>query len=294
MTPLRSVNGAPWRFVWAGWAALSAVGCALPTSPTMSTVPPALRRAHPWGPEINAARDLGEIPSIHTSRKTAKWAAFGREHIRDGDILFRYGKEYDPRDVFLSYFLTSVCDSRFSHDAIAHWEGDRLFMYDSEPMQGVRKVPFELWNMDVFDHSLVIKRLKPEYQGYIPAAIAFCEDAYLREVPYDEGLKIDDEALYCSELVEKAFLSAGLPLSQPVPIRCLPHYLRWSPMRPIVERFTAVRADEPVYAPGNEHFGSFGSPYLETVYDRGGPFQRRPRKPPTNAAPPPDLVVPKS
>jgi hypothetical protein len=242
---------------------------------------------------MNAARDLGEIPPTPSSRKAVESAAFAREHIRDGDILFRYGKEYDPRDVFLSFFLTSVCDSRFSHDAIAHWEGDRLFMYDSEPQQGVRKMPFELWNMDVLAHSLVIKRLKPEYQGYIPAAIAFCEDVYLREVPYDEGLKIDDEALYCSELVEKAFLAAGLPLSQPVPIRCLPHYLRWSPVRPIVEQFTAVRADEPVYAPGNEHFGSFGSPYLETVYDCAGRYQRRARKPPTCAVSTvPAVVVP--
>jgi hypothetical protein len=236
----------------------------------MATVPREWRTTNPWGPEANAARARGELVPLYYSEEMARWREFGRANIRDGDLLFRYGKSYNPAEIFTSFLLAGISDGRFSHNAIAHREGDTLYVYDAEPPpQGVRKLPFEFWVLDVQDHSLVVQRLKPEYRGYIPGAQAYLEDAYLRQVPFDSALKPDDERLYCSEMIEKAFRSAGLTLSEPLPIYCLPHYLRWLPLKPLLYLFTEIRVEQPVFAIGNEHYGTFGSPYLETVLDQG-------------------------
>jgi hypothetical protein len=259
--------------------ALAAPGCSLPSSPLMATVPRAWRDQHPFGPEANAARSCGELQPRFVPRRAEEWAALAHDIIEEGDVLFRFGRSYTPNGRFTSWFIASISDSRFSHDAIAHWEGDVLYVYDAE-QEGIRKVPFVLWMLDVKDGTLEIKRLKPAYRGGIPQAIAYCEDVYLQEVPFDFALKPDDERLYCSEMIEKAFRSAGLPLAEPLPIRCLPHYPRYSPLRPVVERFTEYRVDVPVFAIGNEHYGTYGSPYLELVYRDPSCNANKPRKPP--------------
>lgn len=156
---------------------LLGVGCALPSGPTSATVPPAWRRGNPWGPEANAARAEGKLVPLYYTEKMAEWAKFGRCHIQDGDILFRYGLSYKPYEIVTSRIIAGIEDNRFSHDGIAHWEGDALYIYDAEP-QGIRKVPFDFWVLDVADKSLTIKRLRPEYRSYIPAAIAYCEEVY--------------------------------------------------------------------------------------------------------------------
>src|SRR6202022_4626630 len=102
-----------------------AAGCSLPTSPTMRTVPPAWRHTNPWGPAANAARSSGELaplcpPAVRA--KMAEWAAFGRDNIQDGDLIFRYGASYNPAEVFTSRLIAVISDGRFSHAGFAHWD----------------------------------------------------------------------------------------------------------------------------------------------------------------------------
>jgi hypothetical protein len=261
--------------------ALLAPGCSLPVEPSMATVPRAWRKSNPWGPEAHAARADGRLRPLFCPPDAAVWEEFARRHIEEGDLLFRYGLSNNLRGKLETRILTRSTASRFSHDAIAHWEGDTLFVYDSQPApEGVRKMPFAFWVMDVADGSLVIQRLLPPYRPFIPAAIAYVEDAWERQVPFDPGMRLDDERLYCTEMIEKAFRCAGLALSDPVPIRCVPNYRRYAVLRPLIERLTEIRVDEPAFAPGNCYFGTFGSPYLETVYDAGGGrHDPRPRPP---------------
>jgi hypothetical protein len=250
----------------------------------MRTVPPGWRHANPWGPAANAARASGELaplcpPTVRA--KMAEWSAFGRDNIQDGDLIFRYGASYNPAEVFTSRLIAVISDGRFSHAGFAHWEGDVLYVYDTEPApQGVRKIPFAFWALDTAGRSLVVKRLRPEYRRFIPAAFDYCEKVYQEQVPFDDWFKPDDTELYCTEMIEKAFLSGGLELSEPLPIRCLPHYLRYSPLAPFVEFFSPIRVDRPLFALGNEHYGVFGSPFLDLVWDQGGEKGQRPRKPP--------------
>jgi hypothetical protein len=262
-------------------------GCSLPRSPSMATTPHEWRDRNAWGPEANAARAAGALQPVRHPAALAEWEEFGREHIEDGDLLFRYGVSYAVRGRLASCLTAAVSDSPFTHDAIAHWEGDQLYVYDIVPApEGARKIPFAFWALDNAPHSLVIKRLKPEYRCHIPAALAYIEDVYLRQVPFDTALHLDDERLYCSEMIEKAFRSAGLVLSDPVPIRCLPRYAPYAVLRPLAERFADVDVDEPVFAVGNAHYGLFGSPRLELVYSELPKFREALRRGP-NCAPVP-------
>ncbi len=263
--------------------ALPAAGCALPVEPSMATVPRAWRKTNPWGPEAYAARADGRLRPLFDPPDAAEWDAFARQHIQEGDLLFRYGLANRLTGKLQTRVLTRITASRFSHDAIAHWEGGTLFIYDAQPEpEGVRKMPFAFWVMDVADGSLVIKRLLPPYQPFIPAALAVIDDDWQRQVPFDPALRLDDERLYCTEMIEKAFRCAGLALTDPVPIRCEPNYRRYAWLRPLAERFIGINVDEPAFAPGNCYFGTFSSPYLETVYDAGGRRHGDPKpKPPT-------------
>ncbi|HVS40525.1 MAG TPA: YiiX/YebB-like N1pC/P60 family cysteine hydrolase [Gemmataceae bacterium] len=261
--------------------ALAGAGCALPSSPTNATVPAEWRRTNPWGPEAFAARAEGKFQSRFCTQEMADWKEFARRTIQDGDILFRYGKSYKPYEMFTSCLIAGIEDNRFSHDGIAHWEGDTLYIYDAEPPpEGIRKVPFEFWMLDTAEGSLVVKRLVPQYRCCIPQAIAYCEDVWLRQVPFDAALRPDDSELYCSEMIEKSYRSAGLVLSDTLPIRCLPHYRRWLWLYPALSTFTKIRVDVPVFALGNRWYGTYGSQLLETVYEQCPDRREDRREPP--------------
>jgi hypothetical protein len=119
---------------------------------------------------------------------------------------------------------------------------------------------------------LGVKRLKPEHRQHIPGVIGYCREAFEQEAPFDFGFGLDDSALYCLELTEKAFRSQGLKLSEPVrigdwehltsfPLTALlmPHATRLVVGRPIT-------LGQPVYVPGNDHQGAWASPMLRTVF----------------------------
>jgi hypothetical protein len=148
----------------------------------------------------------------------------------------------------------------------------------------LRKIPYEFWALDVAAGTFAVKRLRPEYRPCIPQALAYCEAQWLRQPPFDNNLHLDDEELYCSELVEKAYRSAGLVLSEPTKIRCLPHYRRFAFLTPFTDAFTEVRVDEPVFSIGNPCYGTFGSPCLELVV---GGERRKGHAPPKGPTCPP-------
>ena len=136
---------------------------------------------------------------------------------------------------------------------------------------GIRLIPFEVWMLDCVG-ALGVKRLKPEHRHHIPGVIAYCRKRFEQEVPFDFEFRLDDPALYCLEMTEKAFRSQGLKLSEPVrigdweylasfPLTALlmPHATRLVVGRPIT-------LEQPVYVPGNDRQGMWASPLLETVF----------------------------
>jgi lysophospholipase L1-like esterase len=91
-------------------------------------------------------------------------------------------------------------------------------------------------------------------------------------VPFDYSFDLDDSALYCLEMTEKAFRSQGLALSEPVrlgdmenanryPI-CMSLFVSLSPH--VLKK--PITLEQAVYMPGNGRHGVWASPLLEAVY----------------------------
>src|SRR5262249_12007604 len=112
----------------------------------------------------------------------------------------------------------------------------------------------------------------PEHRHHISGVLGYCRTGFEQQVPFDFEFRMDDSALYCLELTEKAFRSQGLYLSEPVrfgdwanlssfPLTAvaIPHSTRLVVGRPIT-------LDQPVYLTGNDRQGMWASPMLETVF----------------------------
>lgn len=250
-------------------ALLAGAGCGTLDRPhgTMTTVPPEWRKSNPWSPQALAARARGDLKALYYTDEMAQWQAWAQEHLQDGDVLFRYGLSYTLKDRVNDAVQMNLSDSRFNHNAIVVKQGCAVWVYDAEPApEHLRKLPFEFWMLETRPESLVVTRLKPEYRATIPQALAYCEAAWQRQPRFDDGLRLDEERLYCTEMIEKAYRSAGLALSEPIKPRCLPRYNTcfYRLLTPLAQ-LAGYSVNEPLFALGNLTFGTYSSPYLEVV-----------------------------
>ena len=83
------------------------------------------------------------------------------------------------------------------------------------PRPGVGRMPFAVWILDNVG-AFGVKRLKADRRRAIPGVLAYCRKVFEKQVPFDYSFDLDDSALYCLEMTEKAFRSQGLALSEPV------------------------------------------------------------------------------
>jgi hypothetical protein len=223
-----------------------------------------------WGPAATRARAAGELPPLPTSPEMARWNRWGREVLRQGDIVFRLGDARVIRGMTpLSRFIARATGSPFSHTGIVAIEDESPVIYDCAAV-GIQRQPFEIWMLDSLG-GVGVKRLKPELRDRIPGVINYCRAAFERQVPFDFGFRMDDDSLYCLELTEKAFRSQSLALSEPVRIgdwECLESFPLTAFLIPPVSGLVLGRPitlEQPVYVPGNERQGVWASPLLETV-----------------------------
>ena len=230
-----------WRRLWIGGivillgltAGLGETGCQWTGlgSPSVLTVPCTWRLHHPWGPQANQARAQGQMALLHYTPKMTCWAEFGRHYLQPGDVVLRRGRASCPTALLGSSLISSLCDSPFSHEGLVCFEDGHPWVYDMAE-EGTRKMPFEVWMLDTVNDTLAIKRLKPAFRDRIPGIVGFCETAYQCEVPFDYAMTLDDDRYYCTELVEKAFASASLPLSRAGPDPVPPWFSEMSVVYP--------------------------------------------------------------
>jgi hypothetical protein len=224
-----------------------------------------------WGPAATRARSTGALPPLPTNSFMTHWAAWGKNVLRDGDIVFRLGdaKAFGGRFP-LSQFIANATDSRFSHTGIVAVETGSPVVYDCTSA-GVQRQPFEVWMLDCVG-AMGVKRLKPAYRSHIGGILSFCRAKFEQQVPFDFEFRPDDAAFYCVELTEKAFRSQGLKLSEPVRIGDWAHlgsYPLTALAAPLVTKAflkAPITLEQPVYLPGNDHEGVWSSPMLETVH----------------------------
>jgi len=224
-----------------------------------------------WGPDAIRARLSGQLPPLPMTPAMARRRSWGLGMLREGDIVFRLGDARTLRGIFpMSQFIAKATGSPFSHTGIVAIEDGSPVVYDCSS-GGIQRQPFEVWMLDCVG-AFGVKRLKPAQRRHIPGVIGYCRKIFEQQVPFDYEFRMDDEALYCLELTEKAFRSEGLALSEPVRIgdwRKLTNYpltafaiLGFS--RLMLEH--PITLEQPVYLPGNERHGVWASPLLETVF----------------------------
>src|SRR5271154_7435530 len=84
-----------------------------------------------WGPEATKARHEGRMPPIVATAHMARWDRWGRQVLRDGDIVFRLGDARVGRGYFpMSRFLATASNSKFSHCGIVAIEEEGPVVYD--------------------------------------------------------------------------------------------------------------------------------------------------------------------
>ena len=258
------VSPRPGLIVLALALSLVASGCHSIGNPSRRMVP-VWYRGNPWGLDANLKRASGAFSPVETTPKIAAWEAWGRSHLQDGDILFRMG---DARAVFglfrFSLVTAEIGESLFSHTAIVAREANELVVYDISS-KGPSRQPFAIWMLDVVG-AFGVKRPKPEFQNRIHQAVGFCKSSYLTQTHYDFAMKPGNNELYCVEMTEDAYRTAGLPLSEPIPIGQLPGFHRHKQLAAVVEKVSKIKRTHRVYMPGSDRFGIWSSPVLNPVY----------------------------
>lgn len=232
--------------------------------PTDRLAPPGWR-GNFWGPAATAARADGTLPPIPMTPWMEQWDRWGRGVLREGDIVFRRGDARLLHGFFpFSRFIANASNSPYSHTGIVAIEDGVPVIYDTTK-DGVRRQPFAVWVLDNVG-PVGVKRPRPDAQAAIPRVLEYCRDVYERQVPFDHLLEIDDKGLYCVEMTEKAFRSAGLTLSDPVLLGNMERAVEFPICMLAFAYLSPLRLDQPVYFPGNERHGIWSSPLLKTIY----------------------------
>lgn len=128
-----------------------------------------------WGPAATRARSNGELPPLPTNPVMTHWSTWGKNILRDGDIVFRLGDAKALGGRFpLSQFIATATGSQFSHTGIVAVESGSPVVYDCSSA-GVQRQPFEVWMLDCVG-AVGVKRLKPEYRKHIPGVLSYCRE----------------------------------------------------------------------------------------------------------------------
>jgi hypothetical protein len=183
-------------------------------------------------------------------------AAAGYEP-RDGDIVFQDSQTPE------SLAIRIATDSPYSHVGIVFVRDGEAVVW--EAVNPVSRTPFERWVARGPDGHFVAKRLVDADEVLADGGAEALRRA-VREFagrPYDFRFSWSSDALYCSELVWKAYDKAlGVQLSQPKPMSAynLGHPEVRDKLR---ERFGLdVPVDEQVVSPA----ALYHSPRLRVVY----------------------------
>lgn len=113
-----------------------------------------------------------------------------------GDIYFQ---SLPPSALVIA--IEGVTQSSYSHCGILNKVDGEWVIH--EAIGPVRVIALETWIMQGMQQDYDVFRLKPEYQNKVEELLVETERYMGR--PYDIQYDFDDEKIYCSELIYKAF-----------------------------------------------------------------------------------------
>ena len=134
--------------------------------------------------------------------------------FKDGDLLFQTGKGSEFENA-ITLSTAKIEDFSFSHVGVLSFENDSVFVLEASSESGVSKIFIN----DFMKKSsvTVVGRLKPQYGYVIPEAIKNIK--LLVGKPYDFVYLKDNDAYYCSELIQVTFkLNDGTSIFETIPM----------------------------------------------------------------------------
>ena len=129
----------------------------------------------------------------------ATYAAIAKYTPQDGDVVFQ-SLPYGP--VVLA--IEGVTKSPYSHCGVVGQKDGQWVVY--EAIGSVRITPLKKFLWRGRGGGFAVYRLRDEHREHIPETLRCCEN-YLGR-PYDYRYQLDDESIYCSELIYKSFRDA--------------------------------------------------------------------------------------
>ncbi|EDY18764.1 protein of unknown function DUF1105 [Chthoniobacter flavus Ellin428] len=173
---------------------------------------------------------------------------------QEGDVVFQ-SLPHNP----LIDTIEGSTGSPFSHCGILRKAG--VIWKVIEAIGPVKETDLDAWEKQGRDGQFTVYRLKPRYRDKIPTFITAAQS--YEGLPYDYHYEMDDRAIYCSELIYKAFRKAtGEELGH---LQKLGE-LKWQPYAPVIKQLEGgtVPLDRVLITPRSVS----EAPQLEKVFEQ--------------------------
>lgn len=144
---------------------------------------------------------------------------------RQGDVVFQSSP--NPWGMGLVDMIEGATQSPYSHCGMVIWQDSQWQVI--EAIGPVQIISLETWQARGRGKKIWAYRLNESAQKHIPATIT----AMKRDLgkPYDPRYRLDDQAIYCSELIYRGWKAAtGKGLGKTVPLQ----ELKWQPYRKLI------------------------------------------------------------
>ena len=154
------------------------------------------------------------------------YLAYWNYSPQEGDILF----QSLPRSRLVNA-IEGVSESAYSHCGIVAKQDGGWIVY--EAYRNVEATPLREFIFRGRNQGFAVYRFKPAYQQFIPATIDKVQTFLGR--PYDVRYRMDDDYIYCTELIYKAYRasSGGQQLGELVRLGDL----NWRPYESTIKHF---------------------------------------------------------
>ena len=125
-------------------------------------------------------------------------------HLRNGDLIF-VGAENEGLSGAIKRSTSNYASYNFDHIGIIEKTNDSLFVLHAAPKDGSQREELRLFykNQGKEENSIIIYRLKKDYQHSIPKAIETAKTMLGK--PYNWKYILNEDEYYCSDFVERAF-----------------------------------------------------------------------------------------
>jgi hypothetical protein len=185
--------------------------------------------------------------------------------LKQGDIVFRLSStQLLGGLVDFSKTIAEATESDFSHAVMVSNVFDDGAIVADITNTGIARRYLIDWYMDGPTTNVVVKRLKLEYQSFLPAIIKNLKQKIDEDVLYDTKFNSTDNKYYCTELVDECFTKANCQLADRIKIKDFPKYN----LVFVIGCFIGgIDVNSEVVVVGNNKIGLFSSKKLESVID---------------------------